>query len=185
MVDTADCAHMAIRDGPMEPVNVSEDEPDEPEETIVHDEPGDGEGTGDGEAPSESGELMARAVEEVVESRLESIEEEIQELEDELEELDNYTRISLNERRLKQNEAQLSELSASLTDFAERAFKKTNELESQLEVHTMLLASLVEAVEDDGVDVDLSEVQRYREDRLVIDASADQRLEEVLDRASE
>jgi hypothetical protein len=175
---------MAIRDGPMEPVSVSEDE--EPEETIVHDEPEeDGEGTGDGEAPSESGELMARAVEEVVESRLESIEEEIQELEDELEELDNYTRISLNERRLKQNEAQLSELSASLTDFAERAFKKTNSLESKLEVHTMVLASLVESLDDEGIDVDLTDVQRYREDRLVTDASADQRLEEVLDRASE
>lgn len=122
-------------------------------------------------------------IEELIERRTKELEDRIDELDSELEEVENFARISLGERRLKQNEANLSEFSESLTSFAERTFSKMNALESRLEVQTLLLASLIDAVaESDDVEIDVSEVKRYREDQLVMSASAEQRLQEAIDR---
>lgn len=121
-------------------------------------------------------------IEELIDRRTRELEDRIDELDSDLEEVENYARISLGERRLKQNEANLSEFSDSLTSFAERTFSKMNALESRLEVQTLLLASLIEAVsESEDVDLDVSEVTRYQEDQLVMSASAEQRLQEVID----
>lgn len=121
-------------------------------------------------------------IEELIDRRTKELEDRIDELDSELEEVENYARISLGERRLKQNEANLSEFSDSLTSFAERTFSKMNALESRLEVQTLLLASLIEAVsESEDVDLDVSAVKRYQEDQLVMSESAEQRLQEVID----
>lgn len=125
-------------------------------------------------------------IEELIDRRTEEIEGRIDELEAELEEVDNYARISLGERRVKGNEANISEFSESLTDFADRMFTKTNALESQLEVQRLLLAQVLEALaEADGVEVDVSEVEAFREDQLVMSASPDERLQEAIEKLSE
>lgn len=122
-------------------------------------------------------------IEELIERRTRELEERIEELDSELEEVENFARISLGERRLKQNEANLSEFSDSLTSFAERTFSKMNALESRLEVQTLLLASLLEALsESDDVEIDVSEVQRYQDDQLVMNASPEKRLREAIER---
>jgi sugar-specific transcriptional regulator TrmB len=122
-------------------------------------------------------------IEELIERRTSELEQRIEELDSELEEVENFARISLGERRLKQNEANLSEFSDSLTSFAERTFSKMNALESRLEVQTLLLASLVDALEEaDDVEIDVSEVQRYQDDQLVMSASPEKRLQEAIER---
>lgn len=142
--------------------------------------------SGDGVAvdADEQGEsTVDYQIEELIERRTQELEDRIDELDSEVEEVENFARISLGERRLKQNEANLSEFSDSLTSFAERTFTKMNALESRLEVQTLLLASLIDAVsESDDVEIDVSEVQRYQEDQLVMSASAEQRLQEAIDR---
>lgn len=125
-------------------------------------------------------------IEELIDRRTEEIEGRIDELEAELEEVDNYARISLGERRVKGNEANISEFSESLTDFADRMFTKTNALESQLEVQTLLLAQVLEALaEADDVEVDVSDVKQYQENQIVMSASPDQRLEEAIEKLSD
>lgn len=142
--------------------------------------------SGDGVAvdADEQGEsTVDYQIEELIERRTQELEDRIDELDSEVEEVENFARISLGERRLKQNEANLSEFSDSLTSFAERTFTKMNALESRLEVQTLLLASLIDAVsESDDVEIDVSEVKRYREDQLVMSESAEQRLQEAIDR---
>lgn len=121
-------------------------------------------------------------IEELIEQRTEEIEGRIDELEAELEELDDFARISLAERRIKGAEANLSEFSESLTAFAERTFTKLNKLENQLEVQTLLLAEVLEALsEAEGVEVDVSDVQKYQEDQIVMSASADERLQDAIE----
>ncbi|MEM4782597.1 MAG: hypothetical protein QXG03_13685 [Halalkalicoccus sp.] len=125
-------------------------------------------------------------IEELIDRRAAELEERIGELETEIEEVDNYARISLGERRVKGNEANISEFSESLTDFADRMFTKTNALENQLEVQTLLLAQVLEALaEADGVEVDVSDVKTYQEDQIVISASADDRLQKAIEALSE
>lgn len=125
-------------------------------------------------------------IEELIDRRTEEIEGRIDELEEELTDVEDYARISLGERRVKGNEANISEFSESLTDFADRMFTKTNALESQLEVQTLLLAEVLEALaEADDVEVDVSDVKRYQEDQIVMSASPDQRLEEAIEALSD
>lgn len=121
-------------------------------------------------------------IEALIDRRTRELEERIDELDSELEEIEDFARISLGERRLKQNEANISEFSESLTSFAEKTFSKMNALENRLEVQTLLLASLIESVsESDDVELDLSDIQQYQEDQLVMSASAEQRLQEAID----
>lgn len=124
-------------------------------------------------------------IEELIARRTGELEDRVEELEDELAEVENFARISLGERRLKQNEANISEFSESLTAFAERTFTKMNALENRLEVQTLLLTSLIDAVsESDDVEIDVSEVKQYQNDQLVMSASADQRLQEAIEELS-
>lgn len=124
-------------------------------------------------------------IEELIARRTGELEDRVEELEDELTEVENFARISLGERRLKQNEANISEFSESLTAFAERTFTKMNALENRLEVQTLLLTSLIDAIsESDDVEIDVSEVKRYQNDQLVMSASADQRLQEAIEELS-
>lgn len=145
--------------------------------------------SGDGVAvdADEQGEsTVDYQIEELIDRRTEDIEGRIDELEEELADVEDYARISLGERRVKGNEANISEFSESLTDFADRMFTKTNALESQLEVQTLLLAEVLEALaEADDVEVDVSDVKRYQEDQIVMSASPDQRLEEAIEALSE
>lgn len=145
--------------------------------------------SGDGVAvdADEQGEsTVDYQIEELIDRRTEDIEGRIDELEEELADVEDYARISLGERRVKGNEANISEFSESLTDFADRMFTKTNALESQLEVQTLLLAQVLEALaEADDVEVDVSDVKRYQEDQIVMSASPDQRLEEAIEALSE
>lgn len=125
-------------------------------------------------------------IEELIARRTGELEDRVEELEDELTEVENFARISLGERRLKQNEANISEFSESLTAFAERTFTKMNALENRLEVQTLLLTSLIDAIsESDDVEIDVSEVKRYQNDQLVMSASADQRLQETIEELSD
>ncbi|MFC6837697.1 hypothetical protein [Halomarina ordinaria] len=124
---------------------------------------------------------MESLVEQLVEERIASLEREIADLEDAVEEVDNFARISLNERKIKQSEANLSEFSDSLTGFAEKAFNGINELEDRLDAHALVLAALLDAVD---ADVDLSEAERYQEERLVMDTAPDERLAEAIERHS-
>lgn len=124
-------------------------------------------------------------IEELIERRTQYLAEEIEELENELEELDNFARISLAERRVKGNEANLAEFSNSLTGFAERTFSKLNAIESRLDAQTLLLAAVVDALDDaDDIELDLAEVERYSEDQLVVSSSPEERLREAIEEAN-
>lgn len=116
-------------------------------------------------------------VEGMIESRLEELRDDIEALEEDIETVDNFARISLNERKVKQNEAKLSEFSESLTAFAEKAFDHLNELESRLDTQALLLAAILESLDD----VDLSDVRRHRSERLVMDATPEERLAAAID----
>ncbi|KYH26211.1 hypothetical protein HAPAU_13060 [Halalkalicoccus paucihalophilus] len=144
--------------------------------------------TGDGvtvEANDGEKTTVDYQIEELIERRTQALAEEIEELESELEDLDNFARISLAERRVKGNEANLAEFSNSLTGFAERTFSKLNTIESRLDTQTLLLAAVVEALADaDDVEIDLSEVEKYGEEQLVVSASPEERLKEAIDEAS-
>lgn len=144
--------------------------------------------TGDGvtaETDNGNESTVDYQIEELIERRTQALAEEIEELESELEDLDNFARISLAERRVKGNEANLAEFSNSLTGFAERTFSKLNTIESRLDAQTLLLAAVVEALADaDDVEVDLSEVEKYGEEQLVVSASPEERLKEAIDEAS-
>lgn len=134
-------------------------------------------GTGEVEEEAPAVGPLETVVDEMVESRTTELREELEALEQQVEALDNFARISLNERKVKQNEAKLSEFSESLTAFAEKAFNNINALEDRLDTQALVLAAVVEAL--DG-EVDLSEAQRYREDRLVADRTPDERLADAV-----
>lgn len=144
--------------------------------------------TGDGvtaEADNGDETTVDYQIEELIERRTQALSEEIEELESELEELDNFARISLAERRVKGNEANLAEFSNSLTGFAERTFSKLNTIESRLDAQTLLLAAVVDALNDaDDIEIDLSEVENYGKEQLVVSASPEERLEEAIEDAS-
>lgn len=119
-------------------------------------------------------------ISEMIESETAELREELAALERDIEEVDNFARISLNERKVKQNEAKLSEFSESLTGFAERAFQHLNQLEERIDTQALLLAAILESLDD----VDLTRVQRHRHERLVMDATPEERLLAAVDEAS-
>ena len=156
---------VAITESPEEEI---EDEPTEPEaESTVEYRPG----------------TIEHQVDQQISAHVEPIAQRLDELEERVSELDNYARISLSERRIKQNEENLAEFSDSLTAFAERTMSRANALEERLQVQTMLLAAVLDALEETDADVDLSAVERYRNERVVTDASNEQ-LEEAIERLS-
>jgi vacuolar-type H+-ATPase subunit I/STV1 len=120
-------------------------------------------------------------VEELIESHVEELEREIEALEAEIEEVDNFARISLNERKIKQAEGNLSEFSDSLTGFAEKAFEDINRLEERMDEHALLLSSVLDALSESDVDVDLEEVERYQRDQVIVDATPEERLAAAVD----
>lgn len=144
--------------------------------------------TGDGvaaEAGNGDESTVDYQIEELIQQRTAHLEEEIARLESELEELDNFARISLGERRVKGNEANLTEFSNSLTGFAERTFTKLNTIESRLDAQTLLLAAVVEALsETDDIELNLTEVERYSDDQLVMSATPEKRLQDAIEDAS-
>ena len=143
---------------------------------------------GNGEAVVEdptappAGGTVEVLVEEIVESRTAELREQLDDLRAQLEEVENFARISLDERKVKQNETKLTELSASLTDFAEKSFNNINALEDRLDRQALVLAAMLDSM---GDEVDLSEVRKYEQDRLVADASPDERLQEALGAADD
>lgn len=132
------------------------------------------------EEPSTSPTLEG-IIEDMIESKAEGLREELDELERQIETVDDFARISLNERKVKQNEVRLSEFSDSLTAFAEKAFENLNELESRLDTQALLLAAILESLDD----VDLSDVRRHRSEQLVMDATPEERLASVIDRTDD
>lgn len=123
---------------------------------------------------------MEQLVEDIVESRTAELREELETLEQQVEEIDRFARVSLNERKVKQNEAKISDVSDSLTAFAEEAFNNINVLEDRLDTHALVLAAIIDSL-DQGID--LSQVQRYQENRMIEDVSPDERLADALEDA--
>lgn len=117
----------------------------------------------------------------LVENRAATLERRIADLETELEELDNFARITLRDRRIAENTGNIGKVSDTLSGFAENTTDKLNAIQRSQETNTLLLAAIVEALDDEGIDVDLSDVQNHREGRPVTDVSADDRLENALD----
>lgn len=165
---------MAVEGGPPAPA-ITEPLEEETERESAEDE----EGTAVDYRPG----TIEHQIDQQIDERLEPVDRRLEELEETVTELDNYARISLSERRIKQNEENLEAFSDSLTAFAERTMSKANGLEERLQVQTMLLAALLEALEDAEVDVDLSAVEQYTEERIVTDSSREQ-LDAAIERLS-
>ncbi|GAA0472157.1 hypothetical protein MUK72_16345 (plasmid) [Halococcus dombrowskii] len=121
---------------------------------------------------------------EELEGELGEIEGDIEELEDDLEELDNFAKVTLRDRRISENSDLIDALSDSFSGFAENTSEKLSALENRIEVNTMVLAAVVEALEEMDADLDLSDVEGYQEDHLVTTDSADNRLAEAIKESS-
>jgi len=156
------------------------DETDETDETGVT-EPGATENGAGGLDEAATSPTVEGIVEGMIDSRLGELRDDIEDLEERIRTVDDFARISLNERKVKQNEAKLTEFSESLTAFAEKAFDHLNELESRLDTQALLLAGILESLDD----VDLSEVRRHRDERLVMDATPHERLASTIDAAGD
>lgn len=117
----------------------------------------------------------------LVENRAATLERRIADLETELEELDNFAKITLRDRRIAENTGNIGKVSDTLSGFAESTTEKLNTIQRTQETNTLLLAAIVEALDEEGVDVDLSAVRNHREGRPVTDVSADDRLGNALD----
>ncbi|MES3517645.1 MAG: helix-hairpin-helix domain-containing protein [Natronomonas sp.] len=142
------------------------------------DETENGEGSIEATTETEASGAVETLIEDMVRSETAELRQQLTELEAQIEEVDNFARISLNERKVQQNEAKLSEFSESLTAFAEKAFNNINALEDRLDRQSLVLAAILDAL---GDDVDLSEVRRYENDRLVADTTPDERLAHAID----
>lgn len=118
----------------------------------------------------------------LIDQRADEIEARLDEVEDDLSELDNYTKITLRDRRIAEIEGNLTKVSDAFSGFAENTTDRLSALDNRLEVTTLLLVALVDALDEADVDIDLSDVQSQQAERLVTDASADERLAEALDR---
>lgn len=121
-------------------------------------------------------------VEQMIQTQMQDLERQLDEVQRQVEEIDDFARISLNERKIKQSEANLTEFSDSLTQFAERAFNNINELEERLDLQALILASIVDALREEGIELEFEEADRYREPNVVTDTQPQHRLEEALDR---
>ncbi|WP_186310997.1 hypothetical protein [Halorubrum depositum] len=134
----------------------------------------DGEAADGTEAEVGSDGPIERQIEALIDERVAEIEREVASLEAELEELDNFARISLGERYSQRIEQNVSELSDSFTGFAERNFQKLNSVEGRVDEMSLVLAAVVEALDEEDIDVDFSEVRRMQEG--VVDQSPAERL---------
>lgn len=124
-------------------------------------------------------------IRELVDTRATEVEDRIEELEAELEQLENFAEITLRDRRIAENSDNIGKVSDTLSGFAESTTDKLNALENRIEVNTLVLAAVVEALEETGdADLDLSEVEDLQGDRLVTEVSANDRLAEVIERSS-
>lgn len=122
-------------------------------------------------------------VERMIQTHVADLEQELDELREQVEETDNFARISLNERKIKQSEENLSEFSDSLMGFAEKAFNDINRLEDRLDMQALVLAAVLDAMREEGIDLDLSEVERYRQPNVVTDTPPEEQLEDALERS--
>lgn len=121
----------------------------------------------------------------LVDTRATEVENRIAELENELEQLRNFAEITLRDRRIAENSDNIAKISDSFSGFAESTSDKLNALENRLEVNTLVLAELVEALDEtDDIDLDLSHVEGYGADRLVTNVSANDRLAEAIENSS-
>jgi archaellum component FlaC len=130
----------------------------------------------------ELGTTIDGQVRALIDQRADEIEARLDEVEDDLSELDNYTKITLRDRRIAEIEGNLTKVSDAFSGFAENTTDRLSALDNRLEVTTLLLVALVDALDEADVDIDLSDVQSQQAERLVTDASADERLAEALDR---
>jgi archaellum component FlaC len=130
----------------------------------------------------ELGTTIDGQVRALIDQRADEIEARLDEVEDDLSELDNYTKITLRDRRVAEIEGNLTKVSDAFSGFAENTTDRLSALDNRLEVTTLLLVALVDALDEADVDIDLSDVQSQQAERLVTDASADERLAEALDR---
>lgn len=124
-------------------------------------------------------------IKELVDTRAAEVEGRIEELEAELQQLEKFAKITLRDRRISENSDNIRKVSDTFSGFAESTTDKLNALENRIEINTLVLAEVVEALEKTGdVDLDLSDVEDYQGDRLVTEASANDRLAEVIERSS-
>ena len=130
----------------------------------------------------ELGTTIDGQVRALIDQRADEIEARLDEVEDDLSELDNYTKITLRDRRIAEIEGNLTKVSDAFSGFAENTTDRLSALDNRLEVTTLLLVALIDALDEADVDIDLSDVQSQQAERLVTDASADERLAEALDR---
>lgn len=140
---------------------------------------------GESEMAIENENPVDDRIRELVDNRATVVESRIAELEAELEELENFAEITLRDRRIAENSDNIAKLSDSFSGFAESTTDKLNTLENRIEVNSLVLAAVVEALEEtDDVDIDLSDVEGYQDDRLVTDVSANDRLAEAIEGSS-
>lgn len=140
---------------------------------------------GESEMAIENENPVDDRIRELVDNRATVVESRIAELEAELEELENFAEITLRDRRIAENSDNIAKLSDSFSGFAESTTDKLNALENRIEVNSLVLAAVVEALEEtDNVDIDLSDVEGYQDDRLVTDVSANDRLAEAIEESS-
>lgn len=133
----------------------------------------------------ESETAVDERIRELVDTRAAEVEDRIEKLEGELEQLENFAEITLRDRRIAENSDNIGKVSDALSGFAESTTDKLNALENRVEVNMLVLAEVVEALEETGdVDLDLSGVEDYQGDRLVTEASANDRLAEAIERSS-
>ncbi|MDQ2051779.1 hypothetical protein RBH26_14975 [Natronolimnohabitans sp. A-GB9] len=135
----------------------------------------------EGEADTSTQPTLEQHVERVIEDQLEEIRTDIEQLSDDIEEVEQFATISLGERRLSQAEANVEELSASLTEFSEQTLEKVNSLESRLEQQTIVLATVLEALDESDIDVDTTAIRDYQQEQIVTDQAPDEKLETALD----
>ena len=124
-------------------------------------------------------------IRQLVDARATEVETRIEELEAELEDLENFAEITLRDRRIAENSDNIGKVSDTFSGFAESTTSKLNALETRIEVNTLVLAKVVEALDEAGdVDLDLSAVESYQGNRLVTEVSANDRLTDAIERSS-
>lgn len=156
--------------------NTPDIEPEENEETAAEAAETDGEVAEEAGIDGGVDRPIERRIEALIDERAAEIERQIDQLEAEVEELDDFARISLGERYSQRLEQNVSALSDSLTGFAERNFEKINSVEKRVDEMSMILSAVLEALDDEDVDVDLSDLQRLQE-RRVLDRTPEEQLQ--------
>lgn len=128
-----------------------------------------------------SNQSLEQHIERIVDDQFAEIRAELDQLSSDVEEVEQFAEISLGERRLDQAEANLAEFSTSLTEFSEQTLEKISHLESRLEQQTIVLATVLEALAESDLEVDVSDIERYRRDQVVVDQSPSEKLDAAID----